>query len=108
MKPISRRTKTWLIALGVFAAYLALALVVVFVLKFHGAKAWMLIGALSTLGLLSAGILLWFMRDTLRVPKAGSPASGIDALLAAARAQLAAKRGGKANFGTLPDRKSVV
>ena len=67
MKPISRRTKTWLIALGVFAAYLALALIVVFALKFSGAKAWVLIGALATLGLLSAGILLWFMRDTLRV-----------------------------------------
>ena len=102
MKPISRRTKTWLIALGVFAAYLALALIVVFALKFHGQKAWLLIGALSTLGLLSAGILLWFMRDNLRVPKAGTPASGIDALLAAARAQLAAKRSGKSNFGTLP------
>ena len=36
MKPISRRTKTWLIALGVFAAYVALALIVVFALKFHG------------------------------------------------------------------------
>src|SRR5262245_49991962 len=44
------------------------------------------------------------MRDTLREPKPGTPASGIDAILAAARAALVSKRGGGAtpNFGAMP------
>ncbi|HEY9227966.1 MAG TPA: hypothetical protein VIP11_15015, partial [Gemmatimonadaceae bacterium] len=100
---MTRRTKTWLIALGVFTAYVLLAVLVAFALKLHGPKLWQLIITLTILGLLSAGILLWFMRDTLRVPKAGTPASGIDAILAAARANLLSKRGGaKPNFGAMP------
>lgn len=96
-------TKTWLIALGVFGAYLVLAGVVAFALKLQGSKLWLLVGALALLGLLSAGLLLWYLRDTLRPPKVGTPASGIDALIAAARAQLGAKRGGGLpNVGSLP------
>lgn len=103
MKPMKRSTKTWLIALGVFAAYLVLAVIVAFALKLQGPKLWPLVISLAVLGLVSAGILLWFMRDTLRTPKPGTPASGIDAVLAAARAHLASKKGGgKPNFGAMP------
>ncbi|MGH9889552.1 MAG: hypothetical protein ACREBE_28730, partial [bacterium] len=100
---MTRPTKTWLIALGVFAAYLLVAAIVAFAFKLHGAKLWQLIIVLAVLGLISAGLLLWFMRDTLRVPKPGTPASGIDAVLAAARTALAGKRGGRTpNYGVLP------
>jgi type VI secretion system protein ImpL len=100
---MKRSTKTWLIALGVFAAYVLLAVILAFALRLHGAKLWQLFIAFVVLGLVSAGILLWFMRDTLREPKPGTPASGIDAILAAARAALVSKRGGaKPNFGAMP------
>jgi len=100
---MKRSTKTWLIALGVFAAYVLLAVILDFALRLHGAKLWQLTIAFVVLGLVSAGILLWFMRDTLREPKRGTPASGIDAILAAARAALISKRGGgKPNFGATP------
>jgi type VI secretion system protein ImpL len=101
---MKRSTKTWLIALGVFAAYVVVAVILAFALRLHGAKLWQLIIAFVLFGLISAGILLWFMRDTLREPKPGTPASGIDAILAAARAALVSKRGGGAtpNFGAMP------
>jgi type VI secretion system protein ImpL len=88
----------------VFAVYLAIAVILAFALRLHGAKLWQLTIAFVLLGLISAGILLWFMRDTLREPKSGTPASGIDAILAAARAALVSKRGGGAtpNFGAMP------
>ena len=101
--PMTRPTKTWLIALGVFAAYLLVAVILVFALKLHGPKMWQMVVTLAVLGLVSAGIFLWFMRDDLRTPVAGTPASGVDATLAAARTQLAAaKRSGKPSFGSLP------
>src|SRR3954465_6215488 len=100
---MKRSTKTWLMALGVFIAYLLVAVVIALALKLHGSKLWITVSALGVLGLISAGILLWFLRDDIRTPRAGTAASDIDATLAAARAQLAAsKRITAPNFGALP------
>jgi type VI secretion system protein ImpL len=100
---MTRQSKTLLLALGVFAAYLVVALILVFALKLHGGKVWQVSGSLALLGLISAGVLLYYLRHDLRKPVAGSPADGIDATIAAARAQLAvAQHGSKPNLGALP------
>jgi type VI secretion system protein ImpL len=100
---MTRQTKTLLIALGVFVAYILVAVILAFALKLHGIKLWQMTSALALLGLISAGLLLYFMRADLRTPVAGSPAGSVDAMLAAARAQLAAeRRGNKPAFGALP------
>lgn len=100
---MSRPTKTWLMGLGVFVAYLLVAVIVAFAFKLHGPRLWPMVITLTVLGLISAGILLWFLREDLRAPVPGTPASGIDATLAAATKQLAAaRRGGKPSFGSQP------
>ena len=100
---MKKPTKIWLVAVGAFVAYLVLAAVVTYLLRLPSRSAWVLFGVLAALGLISAGIILWYMRDQLRAPKAGTPADGIDATLAAARAQLAAsKKLAKPKYGTLP------
>ncbi|MGH7619039.1 MAG: type VI secretion protein IcmF/TssM N-terminal domain-containing protein, partial [Gemmatimonadaceae bacterium] len=102
---MKRSTKTWLIALAVFVAYIAVGIVIVLLAKMHGARMWWTLGGLTALGLISAAVLLWFFRDTLRHVAPSSPAGSIDATLAGARAQLgASKRSGGAspNFGALP------
>lgn len=85
---MTRQTKTLLLALGVFAAYILVAVILVFALKLHGAKLWQVSGSLVALGVISAALLLYFLRADLIKPVAGSPAGSIDATLAAARAQL--------------------
>src|SRR5262249_26621806 len=101
MKP---STKTWLLALAVFAGYVIVGVLVVVLLRPHGARMWWLIAGLATLGLLSALLLLWYFRETLRTISPTSTAGSIDATLAAARAQLAASKraGANPNFGALP------
>jgi type VI secretion system protein ImpL len=100
---MTRQSKTLLLALGVFAAYVVVALILVFALKLHGGKVWQVSGSLALLGLISAGVLLYYFRHDLRKPVAGSPAGSIDATIAAARAQLAAaQRMSKPNLGALP------
>ncbi len=100
---MTRQTKTLLLALGVFAAYVVVALILVFALKLHGGKVWQVSGSLALLGLISAGVLLYYFRHDLRKPVAGSPAGSLEATIAAARAQLAtAQHVGKPNLGALP------
>ncbi len=97
------RTKTWLTAVAVFVAYLLVAVILALVLKLHGRALWGMAIALIVLGLVSAGMILWFQRDLLKVVKPGTPASGVDATLGAARAQLAAARKvSNTKFGALP------
>jgi type VI secretion system protein ImpL len=100
---MSRPTKAWLTAFAVFLAYVVVAIILAFVLKLHGRALWQMVIALVVLGLISAGIVLWFLRDQLRTPKAGTPASGVDATLTAAQAQLAKSgKGAKPKLGALP------
>ena len=100
---MTRQSKTLLLALGVFAAYVVVALILVFALKLHDGKVWQVSGSLALLGLISAGVLLYYFRHDLRKPAEGSPAGSIDATIAAARAQLAvAQRVSKPNLGALP------
>ena len=76
---MTRPAKAWLTAAGVFAAYGAVAVVLALVLKLHGRTLWQMVVALVLLGLLSAGIVLWYLRDELRTAKAATPAAGVDA-----------------------------
>ena len=100
---MTRPTKTWLTAVAVFLAYLLVAAILVLLLRPHGRSLWVMVISLAVLGLISAGLVLWFLRDTLRTPKPGTTAGTIDATLAAARAQLAtARHVTKPNFGALP------
>src|SRR5581483_2247355 len=94
---MKRSTKTWLGAIGVFVAYVVIAVLVVVLARVSGARMWWIGGTLTLLGLISAGILLWYFRDSLREPAPASPAASIDAILAAARANLAASKGGTAS-----------
>src|SRR5262249_24849643 len=62
-------------------------------------------GSLTVLGLISAGLLLWFLRHTLRTPAPASPAGSVEAILAAARAHLETSKraaGTSPSFGALP------
>lgn len=100
---MTRPTKTWLTAGAVFLAYLLVAAILAFLLKLHDRSLWQMVIALTLLGLISAGLVLWFLRDQLRTPKPGTTASSIDGVLAAARAQLStAKHAANPNFGALP------
>ena len=100
---MTRKSKTLLLALGVFAAYVLVAVILVVVLKLHGAKVWQVTASLAVLGLISAGLLLYYFREDWRTPPAGSPAGSIDATLTAAREHLAAAQHTiKPNFGALP------
>ncbi len=104
-KALKRSTKTWLLAVAVFLGYVLLAVILVLLLRVRGARMWWTIGGLTTLGLVSASLLLWFLRDTLTRVLPSSTAGTIDATLAAAKAQLAAsKRAGAASthLGGLP------
>jgi len=103
-KNLKRSTKTWLLALAVFLGYVVLAVVLVLLLKVRGARVWWTIGGLATLGLASALVLLWFLRDTLKAVLPSSTAGTIDAMLAAARAQLAASKrtASNGNLGAMP------
>ena len=66
---LKESTKTWLLATLVFVVYIAIAVLVVWLLKVHGARMWWIIGGLTVLGLASAGLLLWFLR---RRPNTGA------------------------------------
>ncbi|MEO7084310.1 MAG: ImcF-related family protein [Gemmatimonadaceae bacterium] len=100
---MTRPTKAWLTALCVFLAYVVVAVFLAFALKLHGKSLWQMVVALSVLGFISAGIVLWFLRDQLRTPKPGTPASGVDATLTAAQAQLAKSgKGAASKLGALP------
>jgi uncharacterized membrane protein YecN with MAPEG domain len=70
---MTRQSKTLLLALGVFAAYVVVALILVFALKLHGGKVWQVSGSLALLGLISAGVLLYYFRHDLR--EASTPPS---------------------------------
>ncbi|MEP6990735.1 MAG: type VI secretion protein IcmF/TssM N-terminal domain-containing protein, partial [bacterium] len=100
---MTRQSKTLLLALAVFAAYVFVAVILVFALHLHGTKVWEVCASLALLGLISAAVLLYYFRDDLRKPVAGSPAGSIDATLAAARAHLVtAQRLNRPSFGALP------
>ena len=100
---MTRPMKTWLTAVAVFLAYLLVALILALLLRPHGRSLWVMVISLAVLGLISAGLVLWFLRDHLRTPKPGTTAGSIDATLAAAKAQLtAARHVTKPNFGALP------
>jgi type VI secretion system protein ImpL len=103
-KELKRSTKTWLLAVAVFLGYVLLAIVLVLLLRVRGARMWWTIVGLSTLGLVSAGLLLWFLRDTLKKVLPSSTAGTIDGMLAAARAQLATSKraASNGNLGAMP------
>src|SRR4029077_86965 len=100
---MTRPTKTWLTAVAVFLAYLLVAAILALLLRAAGRSLCVMVIALAVLGLISAGLVLWFLRAHLRTPKPGTTAGSIDATLAAAKAQLAAARHvTKPNLGALP------
>ena len=100
---MTRRAKTWLIAVGVFAAYLVVAALAVLVFHLHGKALWVTVILLALLGLASAATTLWLFRDQLGTSAPDSPIARLDATLAAARAKLAsATRINKPTFGALP------
>src|SRR5580765_946750 len=65
VRHMTRPVKTWLTALGVFAAYLLVAVIVALAFRLHGPRLWPMVILLAVLDLISAGILLWFLREDL-------------------------------------------
>ena len=73
--------------------------------KLHGARMWWMIGRLAMLGLISARLLLWFLRDTLQ-PVSPSSTGGSDRRHAGRGTRTArgveARGASSASFGALP------
>ena len=86
---MTRRTKIWLIAAGVFVLYLLLALVFTLVFKPHGVTLWVLWIALTLLGAFSAALILWYFREPA---SSGAAPDDLVAVLGAAKAKLASTK----------------
>ena len=105
---MTRRTKIWIIAAVALLLYVAVGIVAGRLLHLTGKDLWVLRGGLTVLGLVSAGLILWFFRD--KTPAAPATpearlAADVDQLLKTARAQLAKATGGKqkeAPFAAMP------
>src|SRR5437867_3757328 len=105
---MTRRTKIWIIAAAVLVLYVVAAIVTGRLLHATGGDAWLLVGGLTLLGLISAALILWFFRD--RTPAGPATpeaqlAGEVEQIFKTAHAQLAAAKaeGAKdANFAKLP------
>ena len=104
---MTRRTKIWIIAVAVLLVYVAVAIVAGRMLGLTGGDLWVLRMGLTTLGVVSAVLIVWFFRD--RTPAGPTTpearlAADVEQVLAAARAQLAASNAGAkdARFAKLP------
>jgi type VI secretion system protein ImpL len=89
---MTRRAKVWTIAAAVLLLYAVAAIVAGRIIHPTGRDAWVLRGGLALLGLISAGLILWFFRD--RTPAGPATpearlAAEVDQVLTTARAQLA-------------------
>ncbi|HTR78823.1 MAG TPA: ImcF-related family protein [Gemmatimonadaceae bacterium] len=88
---MTRRTKVWIVAALVLLAYLALAFVTAKVLKLGGRELVALWILLTLLGLISAGVIIWFFGGRAIGSGAGKLSAlerEVDAVIAAANAQL--------------------
>jgi type VI secretion system protein ImpL len=104
---MTRRTKIWIIAVAVLLVYVAVAIVAGRMLKLTGSDLWVLRIGLTTLGVVSAVLIVWFFRD--RTPAGPATpearlAADVEQVFATARAQLAASSAGTkdASFDKLP------
>jgi type VI secretion system protein ImpL len=104
---MTRRTKIWIIAGAVLLVYVAVAIVAGRMLKLAGTDLWVLRIGLTTLGIVSAVLIVWFFRD--RTPAGPTTpearlAADVEQVFATARAQLAASNVGTkdARFDRLP------
>lgn len=99
-----KKRKILLIAACIFLVFLILAWLAGPLMRVHGGSLWILRGGLWLLGLIAAGLVVFFLWPR-RTADAG-PVEGVedvDALMAAARAQLARSRvGDRGRFGKLP------
>lgn len=89
---MTRRMKVWIIAAVVLLLYVVAAIVAGRVIHSTGRDTWALRGGLTLLGLISAGLILWFFRD--RTPAGPATpearlAAEVDQVLTNARTQLA-------------------
>lgn len=100
---MKQNTKTWLIAIAVFLAYVVIAIGVSVALGLHGGVLWGVVIGLIVAGSISAWLVYRFLRSDQPPPPSGPPAGSPEAILAAARAQLAAaKHVANPKFGSLP------
>src|SRR4051812_27774910 len=100
---MKRSTKIWLIAIAVVLVYLVIAIGVSVGLKLHGLAMWGLIVALTLAGVVSAWLVVRFMKSQDAPEPTGPPAGSPEAILAAARAQLAvAQKISNPKYGSLP------
>jgi type VI secretion system protein ImpL len=104
---MKRRTKIWIIALAVMLLYIVVAIVAGRLLGLTGRDLWVLRIVLTTLGIISAALIVWFFRD--RTPAAPATpearlAAEVEQVFAAARTRLAASSAGlkDARFSKLP------
>jgi type VI secretion system protein ImpL len=105
---MKRRIKIWIIAAVVFLLYIAVAIVAGRLLQLAGRDLWVLRGGLTTLGLISGVLIVWFFRDKTPagpVTPEARLAADVEQVLKAARTQLAAAKAGStkdARFAKLP------
>jgi type VI secretion system protein ImpL len=100
---MKQKTKTWLIAIAVFLAYVVIAIGVSIALALHGGVLWGVVVGLIVAGLISAWLVYRFLRSDEPPPPSGPPAGSPEAILAAARAQLVtARHVVNPKFGSLP------
>ena len=89
---MTRQTKIWLIAAGVFLLYLVAAIAFTLAFKPHGSTLWVLWIALTLLGVASAGLIVWFFREP--ASSGSAPADELLVALRAAKAKLATTKVG--------------
>lgn len=104
---MTRTTKVWLVAAGVFLVMAVLAWFLGTWLGLRSPDVWMLRGALWLLALVAVGTVLWFVlrADASRPPDTSVAAGNedIDHTVSAARSRLAASSiAEKSAFGTMP------
>lgn len=92
---MKRRIRIWIIAAVVFLLYVAVAIIAGRLLGLLGRDLWVLRTVLTTLGLVSAALIVWFFRD--RAPAGPATpearlAADVEQVLKTAQTQLAAAR----------------
>ncbi|HEX6534378.1 MAG TPA: ImcF-related family protein [Gemmatimonadaceae bacterium] len=94
---MTRKARIWLIAAAIFVAFIILAWFLGSALALRGSDLWVFRIGLWVLGLVAAGVILWFfLRGTSAPPATAARADDVDGTVAAARAALATARvGGK-------------
>ncbi|HEU4563189.1 MAG TPA: ImcF-related family protein [Gemmatimonadaceae bacterium] len=101
---MTRKARIWLVAAAIFVAFVIVAWFLGSALALRGSDLWVFRIGLWVLGLVAAGVILWFFLHDSSTPPSTVKADDVDGTAAAARAALAGSRvaGKKTTLSRLP------